>query len=149
MNNMRDIYRNPHLLKKSSKQRVEEENSSVYEEKNMNKEADIMPQDLSELYINNACNTNTLESMNISEEDSMDTQENLVYSSGEKMMIAISGDSESVYSNKLRIEGNNEQPFRQNNEKGLYGYTPASTGRVNQQRRWNNFGRADSLEVID
>ena len=149
MNNMRDIYRNPHLLRKSSKQRVEKEDSSVYEEINMNKEADIKPPEVSEVYINNDYDTNTLESMNISEEDSTDTQENLVYSSGEKMMIAISGDSESVYSNKLRIEVNNEQSLRQNNEKRLYGYTPAGMGRVNQQRRWNNFGSADSLEVID
>eukprot|EP00090_Calanus_glacialis_P029778 TRINITY_DN4782_c0_g1_i1.p1 TRINITY_DN4782_c0_g1~~TRINITY_DN4782_c0_g1_i1.p1 ORF type:complete len:959 (-),score=180.57 TRINITY_DN4782_c0_g1_i1:103-2979(-) len=149
MNNMRDIYRNPHLLKKSSKQRVEREDSSVYEEINMKKEADIKPPEVSEVYINNDYDTNTLESMNISEEDSTDTHENLVYSSGEKMMIAISGDSESEYSNKLWIEVNNEQPLRQNNEKKSYGYTPAGTGRVNQQRRWNNFGSADSLEVID
>ena len=149
MNNMRDIYRNPHLLRKSSKQRVEKEDSSVYEEINMNKEEDIKPPEVSEVYINNDYDTNTLESMNISEEDSTDTQENLVYSSGEKMMIAISGDSESVYSNKLRIEVNNEQSLRQNNEKRLYSYMPAGTGRVNQQRRWNNFGSADSLEVID
>ena len=149
MNNMRDIYRNPHLLRKSSKQRVEKEDSSVYEEINMNKEEDIKPPEVSEVYINNDYDTNTLESMNISEEDSTDTRENLVYTSGEKMMIAISGDSESVYSNKLRIEVNNEQPLRQNNEKRLYSYTPGGTGRVNQQRRWNNFGSADSLEVID
>ena len=149
MNNMRGIYRNPHLLKKSSKQRVEKEDSSVYEEINMKNEADIKPPEVSEMYINNDYDTNTLESMNISEEDSADTHENLVYSSGEKMMIAISGDSESVYSNKLRIEVNNEQPLRQNNEKMLYGYMPTSTGRVNQQRRWNNFGSADSLEETE
>jgi len=149
MNNMRDIYRNPHMLKKSTKQRMEKEDSSVYEEINMKKEPDIKQQEVSEVYINNDYDTNTLESMNISEEDYTETQENLVYSSGEKMMIAISGDSESVYSNKLRIEVNNEQPLRQNNEKRGYGYTPAGAHKTSQQRRWNNFGSADSLEVID
>ena len=149
MNNMRDIYRNPHLLKKSTKQKVGKEDSSVYEEINMRKEPDIIKPEVSEVYINNDYDTNTIESMNVSEEDYTDATENLVYSSGEKMMIAISGDRESVYSNKLRIEVNNEQPVRQSNEKRGYGYTPAGNNKNGQARRWNNFGSADSLDVIN
>jgi len=152
MNNMQDIYRNPHLLKKSTKQRVEREDSSVYEEINMNKGQDVKQPEVSEVYINNDYDTNTLESMNISEEDSgdPDIHENLVYSSGEKMMIAISGDSESVYSNKLRIEVNNEHQAKQNkNERQGPVYNPAGYNRFNQQKKWNRFGSGDSLDKVD
>ena len=54
-----------------------------------------------------------------------------------------------MYSNKLRIEVNNEHSVRQSNEKRGYGYTPAGSNKSGQQRRWNNFGSADSLDVIN
>jgi len=149
LNNMRDIYRNPHLLKKSTKHKVEKEDSSVYEEINMRKDSETsQPPKVSEVYINNDYDTNTLESMNISEEESVDPTDKLVYSSGEKMMIAISGDSESVYSNKLRIEVNGEQPARQNNEKKGYGATSGNL-KTSPPTRWGKFGSADSLDIMD
>ena len=117
MGNVRHIYRNPNIVKKSSnppaKPKVEKEDS--YEEINMNiKNIKTAPKTkhVPGLYINNDYDTNTNENSEIEDNEEDEDKENdnkddqLIYSSEEKMMISITGNSESVFSNKLRIEVN-------------------------------------------
>ena len=119
MGNVKHIYRNPNIVKKSStnnpimtKNRIEKEDS--YEEILLSKgtAANKMPG----VYINNDYDINTAD--NSDEEDtdgqrsSQDQEDHdddkLIYSSEEKMMISITGNTESIFSNKLRIEVNNK-----------------------------------------
>jgi hypothetical protein len=62
---------------------------------------------VAEMYVNNEYDASTLNStMEYEEEEEEGDQPSHEYSAGEKMMISISGDNESVYSNKLLISVN-------------------------------------------
>ena len=136
MGNVRHIYRNPNIVKKSlnlpTKTKVEKEDS--YEEIIMKKDVNNT-KPVSGLYINNDYDTNTNENSEYEEEDddkkSRDDQ--LIYSSEEKMMISITGNSESVFSNKLRIEVNAR------NEKPDPSHGPAGKHPNSGQKVWTNF----------
>lgn len=152
MGNVKHIYRNPNIVKKSStnnpimtKNRIEKEDS--YEEILLSKEsaANKMPG----VYINNdydittADNSDDDEDTDItdgprSSQDQGDHDDDkLIYSSEEKMMISITGNTESIFSNKLRIEVNNKNDDKKN-------YTPMTGNQgLAQSRVWTNFAGAD------
>lgn len=155
-NNVRHIYRNPNIIKKSSnllaKTKIEKEDS--YEEILMNKDVGV-GKHVPGLYINNDYNTNTNDNSEIEDNDSEDNKEpddkddQLIYSSEEKMMISITGNSESVFSNKLRIEVNAKND-RLEHSNSLGGQSGAGGGgggggvapgkwSNSQQKVWTNF----------
>merc|ERR1719464_558406 len=113
MNNRRDIYRNPAMLKKSSKGSSKVTGKSVndtednyggetednYEEINLKRGDGLKREDISEVYINNEYDTSTMASLYNSDEDEDDDEEEeeeeevkekMVFSSsaGERMLIS-------------------------------------------------------------
>ena len=153
MGNVKHIYRNPNIVKKSSttsnpmmmKNKVEKEDS--YEEILLSKEAPANK--MAGVYINNdydittADNSDDDEDTDItdgprSSQDQGDRDDDkLIYSSEEKMMISITGNTESIFSNKLRIEVNNKNDDKKN-------YTPMTGNQgLAQSRVWTNFAGAD------
>ena len=148
-NNVRHIYRNPNIVKKSSnlpaKTKIEKEDS--YEEILMNKDVP-KAKHVPGLYINNDYNTNTNDNSEIEDNDYEyktgpdDKDDQLIYSSEEKMMISITGNSESVFSNKLRIEVNakNDKLDHSNSSGGQSGGGVSGGKSSNsQQKVWTNF----------
>ena len=151
--NVRHIYRNPNIVKKSSnllaKTKIEKEDS--YEEILMNKDSVPKAKHVPGLYINNDYNTNTNDNSEIEDNESDDNKgpddkdDQLIYSSEEKMMISITGNSESVFSNKLRIEVNakNDKLDHSNSLGGQSGAGGAgvAAGKLSnsQQKVWTNF----------
>ena len=148
LGNVRHIYRNPNIVKKSShlptKTKVEKEDS--YEEINMKKDVPTTKH-VPGLYINNDYDTNTNENSEM-EEDEDDEDESkddtLIYSSEDKMMISITGNSESVFSNKLRIEVNAK------NEKQDISLPSAArhSNSGSQQRVWTNFAGSNLTNFV-
>ena len=145
MGNVKHIYRNPNVMKKSStgmmtKPKVEKEDS--YEEILLSKDSKVNK--IPGVYINNDYDINTVDNSENEDNDAPSTSNNLkdydddklIYSSEEKMMISITGNTESIFSNKLRIEVNNKQ-----NEKN-YAPMKGHNG-PNQQRLWTNFAGAE------
>ena len=146
MGNVKHIYRNPNVMKKSStatmtKPKVEKEDS--YEEILMSKDSKVNK--IPGVYINNDYDINTVDNSENEDNDADPSTSNnlqdydddkLIYSSEEKMMISITGNTESIFSNKLRIEVNNKQ-----NDKN---YTPMTANNgANQQKLWTNFAGAE------
>ena len=147
MGNVKHIYRNPNIVKKSStsnpmmmKNKVEKEDS--YEEILLSKEAPANK--MAGVYINNDYDIHTGD--NSDNEEDNDGQrssgdpgdqddDKLIYSSEEKMMISITGNTESIFSNKLRIEVNNKNDDKKN-------YTPM-TANPAPSRVWTNFAGAE------
>ena len=145
MGNVKHIYRNPNVMKKSStgmmtKPKVEKEDS--YEEILLSKDSKVNK--IPGVYINNDYDINTVDNSENEDNDAPSTSNNLkdydddklIYSSEEKMMISITGNTESIFSNKLRIEVNNKQ-----NEKN-YALMKGNNG-PSQQRLWTNFAGAE------
>ena len=148
MGNVKHIYRNPNIVKKSSannpimtKNRIEKEDS--YEEILLSKgaAANKMPG----VYINNDYDINTADNSDDEDTDGQRSSQDqddhdddkLIYSSEEKMMISITGNTESIFSNKLRIEVNNKNDDKKN-------YTPMTGNQgLAQSRVWTNFAGAD------
>ena len=149
-NNVRHIYRNPNIVKKSSnlpaKTKIEKEDS--YEEILMNKDVP-KAKHVPGLYINNDYNTNTNDNSETEDNEYEekngpdDKDDQLIYSSEEKMMISITGNSESVFSNKLRIEVNakSDKLDHGNSLGGQSGGTGVAGGKLSnsQQKVWTNF----------
>ena len=93
------------------------------------------------VYINNDYDINTADNSDDEDTDgqrsSQDQEDHdddkLIYSSEEKMMISITGNTESIFSNKLRIEVNNKNDDKKN-------YTPMTGNQgLAQSRVWTNF----------
>ena len=98
------------------------------------------------LYINNDYNTNTNDNSEIEDNEYEDKNgpddkdDQLIYSSEEKMMISITGNSESVFSNKLRIEVNARNDNPPGGQSGAGGGGVAAGKLSNsQQKVWTNF----------
>ena len=162
MGSVQNIYRNPNILKKSNnnnngglkpKAKVVKEDS--YEEILMAKDSQAKAGPANKIpgvYINNDYDINTVDNSEnednegpsaANDEDDDYDDDKLIYSSEEKMMISISGNSESIFSNKLRIEVNNK------NEKN---YTSSTINNNNdsqtpQHKVWTNFAGADIKHV--
>ena len=124
-----------------TKPKVEKEDS--YEEILMSKDSKVNK--IPGVYINNDYDINTVDNSENEDNDADPSTSNnlqdydddkLIYSSEEKMMISITGNTESIFSNKLRIEVNNKQ-----NDKN---YTPMTANNgANQQKLWTNFAGAE------
>ena len=155
MGSVQNIYRNPHIMKKSNvgvlkaKAKVVKEDS--YEEILLAKDskAAASSNKIPGVYINNDYDINTVDNSENEDNDGADTtndhhedddDDKLIYSSEEKMMISISGNSESIFSNKLRIEVNNNK-----NEKQNYSPTSINTSQNSQSQHkiWTNFAGAE------
>lgn len=153
MGSVQNIYRNPHIMKKSSvgalkaKAKVVKEDS--YEEILMAKDSKAASSSnkIPGVYINNDYDINTVDNSENEDNDGADTtndheddDDKLIYSSEEKMMISISGNSESIFSNKLRIEVNNNKT-----EKPNYSPTSINTSHNSQSQHkiWTNFAGAE------
>ena len=153
MGNVKHIYRNPNIVKKSSnpapaqtkKNKVEKEDS--YEEILMSKEP--QSKKFPGVYINNDYDINTVDNSENEDNDDQSRSKDLgdydddklIYSSEEKMMISITGNTESVFSNKLRIEVNSKHE----DKKAYTPYTPMTGGNPPppQSKVWTNFAGAE------
>ena len=152
MGNVKHIYRNPNIVKKSSnpapaqtkKNKVEKEDS--YEEILMSKEP--QSKKFPGVYINNDYDINTVDNSENEDNDDQSRSKDLgdydddklIYSSEEKMMISITGNTESVFSNKLRIEVNSKHE----DKKAYTPYTPMTGGNPPPQSKvWTNFAGAE------
>ena len=128
----KDIYTNPNIAAKRPRadngmppgaasqrtppttDRDDYEIVNVKSKENATRAAGCSRENVAEMYVNNEYDASTLNSTaeyddedeEEEEEEEDDDQPTHEYSAGEKMMISISGDNESVYSNKLLISVN-------------------------------------------
>lgn len=132
---LKDIYTNPNLTARS---RIQQQNvdKGDYEVVGVRERRD----NVAEVYVNNEYDTGTLESGADGSEPGYE------FSAGERMMISISGDNESVYSNKLLISVNsNQAPAKFFSPEPSF--DPDTLERATKNARTEFYGSADSLEV--
>lgn len=136
---LRDIYTNPNLFGRSRVQAEPEKDD--YEVVNV-KMKEGRRKNVAEVYINNEYDASTLESTGDHGEQGYE------YSTGEKMMISISGDNESVYSNKLLISVNSNQvPSRFSSTALNFDPDTLERGGIRAPPKPGFYGSADSLET--
>ena len=97
-NNMLDVYRNPHLIRRRMKKSLD---SSVYEDINANPTKSSDQDGITEVYIDHDNDEAEKEFKRIEI-----VTDDFTYASGEKMMISIAENDENVFSDKLTIEIN-------------------------------------------
>jgi len=100
-NNMLDIYRNPHLMRRRMKKSLD---SSIYEDINTNPTKSSDQDGITEVYISHDNDKAEKEVKRIEI-----VTDDFTYASGEKMMISIAQNDENVFSDKLTIEINNSE----------------------------------------
>ena len=107
-NNMLDIYRNPHLMKRRMKKGLD---SSIYEDMPATPTKSSDQDGITEVYIShhNDKAEKEVKRMEIVTDD-------FTYASGEKMMISIAQNDENVFSDKLTIEINKTEIQRRFDE---------------------------------
>ena len=106
---LRDIYTNPNLSSRTRTQPRTEYKDDKDDYELVNVKGKEGRKNVAEVYVNNEYDASTLASEEEEEEEDEDSDQAFEYSAGEKMMISISGDNESVYSNKLLISVNSNQ----------------------------------------
>ena len=135
----KDIYTNPGLVSRGRRGRQQEHGRDDYEEVN------VKERNVAEVYINKEYEASTMESGG--DEDS---EAGYDFSAGEKMMISIGGDNESVYSNKILISVNGTQavpPAKMFPADSTPAFDPDTLDRK-EKKDEAVYGSVDSLETL-